>query len=261
MALLEYEDEVLPCAGGAKRGSFLFLHGFTGTYADNFSARGLSRSFDYYALNLPGHRSVKEERFCGGLEDYAAYVAGYIERKDLRGLTLSGHSMGGAVAALVEERARGRLSSLILINPLARSIKGVSGLEKILFPRTLDDVFALCRYAYHDFESMKEADGFKDACLKTLEFQLERRIYFRGLYEAMTAEETIAAVEAAVRAVQTKTLYITGRHDKIVPNEAGEMPPCAAENKYITPLVFENSGHCPHNEESAAFIRRVLDFV
>ena len=259
MGILEYEDIFLPCSQTLKLGNVLFIHGFTGTYHDYFSAAALEPYFDYYAINLPGHGSKKIECFDSDLESYVSYIVEYIKYKNLYGLTLIGHSLGGALAALIENQIRERISNLIVINPLARSILTVPDLENVLFPKTLDAVFELCRYAYHNFENMKDVSGFKEACQKSLEFQLEREQYFRGLFKLLASGKTIESIERAFSSVKVRSLYVMGRHDRIVPIDGAAER--ISKNIHISQCIFENSGHCPHNEEPEDFFKCIYTFI
>ncbi|MDR0568823.1 MAG: alpha/beta hydrolase [Spirochaetaceae bacterium] len=252
-----YEEQILPCSGQEKLGSLLFIHGLGGSYRDNSSAGALSKYFDYYAINLPGHGEADIPRFDASLEEYAYYTAEYIKERNLQNLILMGHSLGGGVVCIAENLVRNHLAGLILVNPIARSICGVPGLKKILFPTVLEEVFELCRFAYYDFDRMKRAEGFRQACEASLAVQLRKEPYLLGLYDAASSEETIALVEAAQRRLETKTLYMFGRHDRMVPMSENVQPP----NPRIEFCVFEYSGHCPHNEEPQRFVEQIRGFA
>jgi triacylglycerol lipase len=258
-----FEDQFLSCTG-EKLGNFLYIHGFGGSYYDNFSALRLAKHFDYYAVNLPGHGSVDIPRFDSSLEEYAYHVVAYIRERGLKDLILAGHSLGGAVVSMAEEKVRDRLSALVLINPIARSSCEMTevlhpGLKRILLPLTLEDVFEMCRYAYYRFDNMKAMPGFEDACRATLAVQLRKKAYLQALYDAINTEKAIALIEGAQRHFMTRTLYLLGRHDRLVP--AAKARKSVPNNPFIEFAWLENSGHCPQNEESAEFVRLVTTFV
>jgi triacylglycerol lipase len=258
-----FEDQFLSCTG-EKLGTFLYIHGFGGSYYDNLSAAILAKRFDYYAVNLPGHGSMDIPRFDSSLEGYADYVASYIRERGFKDLILAGHSLGGAVVSLVEGKVRDRLSALVLINPLARSICEMPeasslDLKRVLLPSTLEDVFDLCRYAYYRYDGMNSAPGFKEVCRKTLAVQLKKKTYLEGLFNVTNTEEAIAALEDAQRRFATRTLYLLGRHDRIVPADAARKS--VPNNPLIEFAWLENSGHCPQNEEPLEFVRLVTAFV
>jgi pimeloyl-ACP methyl ester carboxylesterase len=259
MKTTSYEEQILPCSGTEKLGTLLYIHGFGGSYRDNFSAAALARYFDYYAVNLPGHGEEDLPRFDSSLDEYACYIAGYITERNLRNVILAGHSMGGAVVCAAESKIRERLSALILINPLSRAIFDAPEAGTALIPKTLEDVYELCRLAYYRFDMMKQSEGFAKVCAEMLAVQLRKKDYLRGLFEEMCSEKTVSLVEQSLKNIGTRTLYMLGRHDKIVPEYGVHRT--APANPYIKYFVFENSGHCPQNEEYQIFTEQVVSFI
>lgn len=239
--------------------NFVFIHGFGGSYNDNFSASRLSRHFNYYAINLPGHGSEDKPVFDSCIEEYADYVAGYILQKKLTNVLLAGHSLGGGLASVVENKVRANISALFLINPLSASIIEVPNLKNILFPQTLEAMFELCRYAYYNFDAMRQTEGFEASCKEALEIQLKKESYLNGLYDEMCGRKTIKLIEDSEAGISVPTLYMYGRHDRIVP----PFEPLARlkGHKHIRFFEFAGSGHCPHNEEPELFTQTILAFV
>ncbi|MDR0719444.1 MAG: alpha/beta hydrolase [Treponema sp.] len=252
-----YEEQFLPCSGREKLGTILYIHGFGGSYEDNFSAPGLAKHFDYYAINLPGHGENNPPAFDSSLDEYAQYAAAYIKERNLRDVILMGHSLGGGVVSVTENKIRERLFALILVNPISRTILNTPEIKKMLLPETPEDVYELCRLAYHDFDSMKDVPGFSKACEEMLAVQLRKKAYLRGLFDEINSEKTISLLEQSIRNITTKTLYMIGRYDRIVPEYGVQWP----SNPHIEYFVFENSGHCPQNEEPRLFVEQVAAFI
>jgi pimeloyl-ACP methyl ester carboxylesterase len=77
----------------------------------------LSKHFTVYALDYPGHgySDIPKVRY------YAAFftdaVEGFLEKLDLRDVTLAGISIGGAIALIIAARRNPRVSRVIAINP------------------------------------------------------------------------------------------------------------------------------------------------
>lgn len=256
-----YEEQFLPCTGAQKLGTMLFIHGFSETYMAAVCAPALAQFFDYYAINLPGHGDGENKiaHFDSSIKEYAQYVVDYIKKKNLRNLTLVGHSLGGGTVIVAEEGAREYLANLIAIDPLARTILQVPNIKKTLLPNTLEEYFATAAQVYYNAEALKAIPGIVEICTQGLKHQLERREYLSELFDSITSNETIETVEQALKNVKTRTLYVIGRHDNIVP--MGNLEAEVTRNPAIQVKVFENSGHCPHNEEAAAFIESVAHFV
>lgn len=59
--------------------------------------------------------------------------------------------------------------------------------------------------------------------------------------------------------IRTPTLVTVGRHDWITPVEASEEIHAGVPGSEL--VIFENSGHGPHNEENERFIATVRDFL
>ncbi|MDR2434856.1 MAG: alpha/beta hydrolase [Treponema sp.] len=199
------------------------------------------------------------------LDEYAQYTAEYIKKRNMRDVVLMGHSLGGGVVSVAENKIKEHLAALILINPISRAIFDASEINKALFPETLEDVYELCRLAYYHFDTMKQAEGFSKVCEETLDSQLRKKEYLRGLFNKINSEETVSLVEQSVQNITTKALYMLGRYDKIVPEHGVHCTASKAMTSSVNPhieyFVFENSGHCPHNEEPQLFVEQVVAFI
>jgi pimeloyl-ACP methyl ester carboxylesterase len=256
-----YEEQILPCTGAQKLGTMLFIHGFSETYLSAVCAPYLAQFFDYYAINLPGHGDGENKiaHFDSNIKEYAQYVVDYVKEKNLRNLTLVGHSLGGGTVIVAEEGAREYLANLIVINPAARTLTQVPNIKKLLLPDTMEEYLKVAEYAYYDMEKLKNYPGFTDIAKHSLAHQLERREYLSELFDVLASSETISLIEQALKNIKTRTLYVFGRHDRIVPMENLESE--VKRNPVIQTKVFENSGHCPHNEEAEGYIGSVVQFV
>lgn len=99
--------------------ALLLVHGAGGSHLD--WPREIQRlpQTDVYNLDLPGHgRSDGPGR--SSIEAYANAVQAFIETLDLRDVTLTGHSMGGAIALQMALRGLDRVGRLIIINSAAK---------------------------------------------------------------------------------------------------------------------------------------------
>lgn len=92
----------------------ILIHGAGGraeVWRDLFPV--LSPHFRLYALDLPAHGS-SSHRGCKGIADYSDVILEFIEVLGLYGVTLVGHSMGGAIAIKAAPRST-RLKALVLV--------------------------------------------------------------------------------------------------------------------------------------------------
>ncbi len=77
----------------------------------------LSRHFTVYALDYPGHgySDIPKARYDAAF--FTAAVEGFLDKLDLRDVTLAGVSIGGAIALIVASRRNPRVARVIAINP------------------------------------------------------------------------------------------------------------------------------------------------
>ncbi len=77
----------------------------------------LSRHFTVYALDYPGHgfSDIPKARYDAAF--FTESVEGFLDRLDLRDVTLAGVSIGGSIVLIVAARRNPRVARVIAINP------------------------------------------------------------------------------------------------------------------------------------------------
>jgi len=77
----------------------------------------LSRHFTIYALDYPGHgfSDIPEARYDAAF--FSEAVEGFLEKLDLREVTLAGVSIGGTIPLIIAARHNPRVARVIAINP------------------------------------------------------------------------------------------------------------------------------------------------
>lgn len=77
----------------------------------------LSRHFTVYALDYPGHgySDIPKARY--DAQTFTAAVEGFLEKLDLRDVTLAGVSIGGPIALIVAARHNPRVARVVAVNP------------------------------------------------------------------------------------------------------------------------------------------------
>ena len=124
----------------------ILVHGAGGDHLHWGAAVRNLRSASVYGLDLPGHGRSGGSG-CRSIDDYAAFVARFIDALRLKRVIIAGHSMGGATAMTTALNYPQQVAGLILVGTGAR----LRVLPKIL-EGTLDDfentVELICEYAY-----------------------------------------------------------------------------------------------------------------
>lgn len=77
----------------------------------------LSKHFTVYALDYPGHgySDIPNARYDAGF--FTGAVEGFLEKLDLRDVTLAGVSIGGSIPLIVASRRNPRVARVVAINP------------------------------------------------------------------------------------------------------------------------------------------------
>lgn len=77
----------------------------------------LSKRFTIYALDFPGHghSGIPKARY--EADFFTAAIEGFIDKLDLREITLAGVSIGGVIPLIIAARRNPRVTRVISINP------------------------------------------------------------------------------------------------------------------------------------------------
>jgi pimeloyl-ACP methyl ester carboxylesterase len=77
----------------------------------------LARHFTVYALDLPGHGYSDIPAATYDAPFFAAAVEGFLDKLNLRDVTLAGVSIGGSLPLILAARANPRVARVVAINP------------------------------------------------------------------------------------------------------------------------------------------------
>jgi pimeloyl-ACP methyl ester carboxylesterase len=249
----------------------LMIHGLgASSYTWHAIAPKLAKTHRVIALDLKGFgASDKPLDDAYSISDQARLVEDYIARNDLRGVTLVGHSFGGAVAMAVAlddaERPRRRIDRLVLIDSLAykqpvpfffRVLRTplIGELGMSLIPADVQIARALAVAYYHDdrvkdetiatYAGPLQSEGGKHALLRTVESLMN---------------EDADAFAARYRTLKTPALLIWCAHDRIVPMRFGKRLAKDLPNAKID--IIEECGHIPQEEEPEETLAAIQNFA
>lgn len=260
----------LHCQTSGAGAPIVCLHGFG---ASSYTWREIRDTFaashTVHELDLKGFgESPKPLDGRYSVHDQAALVLECIAALRLTGVTLVGHSFGGAVAlvtALELLRSHpGVLARLIVIDaacyrqpiPMFMAVLQwpIAGPLVQMLPATLQ-VRQVLRKAYHDPGRIPDASV--DAYAAPLRAP--------GGPEALreTARQIIPADSDALCAgystIRVPALLIWGRWDEIVPLPFGERLQQAMPHARL--VVIEDAGHMPHEETPGPVRRAIAEFL
>ncbi len=249
----------------------LLLHGLGGSgYTWRYMVEGLARNHRVIALDLKGFgRSDKPYDQHYAALDQAAYVRSFLEQRGLRGITLVGHSFGGAVAmAVALDFNRGqpdRIGRLVLMDTPAfpqELSPTVQLLRKPVLPMLalsilpplivaqlslINDDGAFAHLTPNDV-SMYAAPLADPGAAHALVTTAQRIV-----------PENFAALVRRYPTIRQKTLLLWCRNDTVVPVSSGVqlermMPHARLE-------LIDGCGHTPPEENPRAATAHILRFL
>jgi len=261
---LYYTDE-------GKGPPLLLIHGFgASTYTWRHIAPELALTHRVIAVDLKGF-GQSDKPFDGrySVLDQAALLAQLIEDKDLRNLTIVGHSFGGGVALRLaleaDQRFAGRISKLVLLDSIAYpqnipvffrllDMPLVSHLGVRMVPPSVQTRVAL-RIAYFD-DSKIDPDEVETyaAPLKTA---AGKHAIIHSARQIMP--EDLAQISERYKSIKLPTLILWCDHDRIVPLEVGLKLRRSLPNSTLR--LVEDCGHMPQEEQPASTLKLLKGFI
>ena len=249
----------------------LLIHGFgTNVFTWRHIAPDLSRDHRVIAVDLKGFgQSDKpfDDRYSAA--DQAELLVQLILDRDLRDLTLIGHSYGGGVALLLaleaDTRLQGRIAKLVLLDTIAYpqsipvffkllDMPVVSQLSLRMAPPALQIQMAL-KIAYYDRSKIGRdeiaayAEPMKTAAGKHAIIYSARQIL------PADAEQ----ISARYSSITLPTLILWCDHDRIVPLGVGLKLKRAMPN--ATFRLIDQCGHMPQEEQPEATLLQIREFL
>jgi pimeloyl-ACP methyl ester carboxylesterase len=249
----------------------LLIHGFgASTFTWRFVAPELAKDHRVIAVDLKGF-GQSDKPFDGrySVYDQAELLAQLIEDKDLRDLTLVGHSFGGGVALLLaleaNQRLDGRITRLVLLDSIAYpqnipvffrllDVPLVSQLGVRMVPPLVQTRVAL-QIAYFDDSKIDPeeveiyAAPLKTAAGKHAIIHSARQI----------VPEDIAELSERYKTIELPTLILWCDHDRIVPLEVGIKLRRTLTNSTLR--LVEDCGHMPQEEQPASTLALIKGFI
>ena len=234
----------------------LLVHGFGGDLNTwMFTQPVLAEGRRVIALDLPGHGGSTKEVGAGDGESLTDAVEGALDALGIGRGHLVGHSMGGAVAALLALRRPDLVSSLTLIASagLGPEVNGsfIDGFVRVARRREAVEILGLLvhdpalvsRTMVEDVLRYKRLDGVSAALARIAE------AWFAGGRQLLYLTDRIATLAMPVQ-------LIWGREDRIIPVTHAE----ALASRFPVHII-EQAGHLPHMEKAGEANRLVKRFI
>lgn len=248
-------------------GSFLNLNSWcavTPPLAEQHAVIAFDRpAFGLTTRPLPGKTGANPYR----PEAQADLTIALLDCLGLEKAVLVGHSAGGTVALLAALRHPGRVQALVLEDAMVYSgyavsefpgwmhtlLRGMGPLGPLLVRLMLSRLFdtAVRSFWYDKSQVTPELlAGYRQL------LQIEH--WDRAVWELTLASHAVRPGEQ-LGAVQVPVLVVSGAHDRTVPTEESVRLAQALPNAQLA--LIPNSAHIPHEEQPAAFVQAVGEFL
>lgn len=249
----------------------LLLHGFAqNSYAFRFIAPELASEHRVLCVDLKGFGESPKPRGAGySIYHQALSLLALIDELQLHDLAIIGHSFGGgtalALSLLLQARDPGRQTALVHIGGMCYDQEppfGIDFLRKPFIPYLLFPLFAVRTFVKRGFlPAYFRAESLTDDAVRAYAAPLQQ---IAGKCAVLHAAREIRPPDVddftqRYPQLNIPTLILWGRHDRIVPLPLGER--LARELPRAQMKIFDECGHCPHEEKPQETVAAIRDFL
>jgi len=243
----------LSCRRGGSGQPLLYLHGTDGLAKWPGFLEDLAERYDVIAPDHPGFGGTGTPDWMDDVSDLAYFYLDLLDKLDLSGVHVAGHSLGGWVALEMAVRSQARLADLTLLAPAGIHVKGVQKLDIFMI-----DPDEQARLAFADprlgeqAAEQANAEKYQDVAITdriaSARFGWNPRFFNPRLGRWL-------------HRVRIPTLILWGEQDRIFPPAHGPALQQLIPGSELAMLA--DCGHFPHIEKRAetlaamdAFLRR-----
>jgi pimeloyl-ACP methyl ester carboxylesterase len=185
----------------------------------------LSKHFTVYALDYPGHGYSDIPKSSYDATFFAKAVEDFLEKLDLRDITLAGVSIGGAIPLIIAAKQNPRVARVVAINPYdyakGRGMARSSSLGWMITYISLIPVFGETVMRLRNFIIMKavlrggvaDAKSISPALLKEMYEVGNRRGHYRAFISLLRNAESSQMATKAYGRISVPVLMIWGDRD------------------------------------------------
>jgi pimeloyl-ACP methyl ester carboxylesterase len=241
-------------------GTSASLHTWDGWTQELAKTRRVIR-FDMPGFGLTGPAPDNDYR----LEAYVKFVAGVADTLGVQEFALGGNSLGGRIAWGVAVAHPERVKKLVLVDaggypvhdndmPIGFRIAQMPGLNRLMevtLPRSMVEDSVRDVYGDPAKVTPELVDRYYDLTL--------RAGNRAALRERFAQQDLATDYSAEIRTIRQPTLVLWGGRDRLlVPADAGRFGKDIPGSQVV---LFETLGHVPHEEDPAATLAPVMQFL
>lgn len=265
----KFKEFFVPCRDNTKcLGTILFIHGYCVDHTYFVAVNELSKYFNIYMLDLPGHGINTEYKAKDlTLPKIAQHIVDYIKYKNFNQLILMGHSMGGGLASYVANMVPSRIKKLILVSPYNMAVfyiikfLGLKALT-IFSPKTMPEKYELLDILYKDYKKYLDNPDWVLMNEHQLQWQLNNFHNMKKLGSHLNKLSTALKTRKMQKNINVDTLLLVGVRDRAISGQHTIKGfKRYFKNKKFQYYMFNDSGHLCFEEEQPLFVKKVVEFV
>ncbi len=230
---------------GAKK-TLLFLHGWgvDSTFWFKTVDKLILKKYSIYLLDLPGFGKSQLPNTTFNVNDYKNIVIKFLNKLDLKKISLIGHSFGGRITIKLASENPDFLEKIVLVD--TAGITTASKLKKILgiLSKITNPIFRL---------------GFMQPLRKRFYFLIGSEYLENTRLSEIFSKVVSENLVNLVVKIKKPTLILWGKKDIVTPLYYGDLIRKLIPGSRLS--VFEKSGHFPFIDEPGKFVDELNKFL
>ena len=236
----------------AGRGApLLVLHHDIGTPEQLPFYAALAERFTVLLPSHPGYDGAERPAWMRGVRDVAAVYQALLAARGVGDVSLVGLGFGGWIAAEMATMAPRGFRRLVLVGAM-----GLKPADGRILDQALVSYIDYVRAGFEDREAFERLFTADPPTPQLEQWDLNREMTFRIAWKPYMYNPTLAPL---LGGVQTPTLIVWGRRDRVVPVGAGEQYARALPKSRLH--VIEGAGHFVDMEQPEALAQLIGQFV
>ncbi len=261
---LNVDGDLIHYVEAGKGPPVVLVHGWNGsTFSFRYVISELARQYRVIAIDLLGFGySARPANGDYSLSAQAKLVSVVLDRLDVEGATLLGHSMGGAVAMRLavgnpDQVERLVLADSVTVSQVRRAVR-LSWLFRLLMPLAAPFTMHRERFRRRVFRSAVHDPAFLTPEMLAGHY---RPLHMRGHLRSLSKQLIDRGGDDLwlPDRIRQPTLIIWGEHDRWIPLAAGEE--LAEQIPDARLVVIPSAGHMPLEEQPEFCNRELLKFL
>jgi pimeloyl-ACP methyl ester carboxylesterase len=251
---IELADARIHYLKGGQGKPLVVLHSVEGNLGWRPYLQQLAQHCTVYAVTLPGFGLSDRPSWLETFPDLTRLTLWLIDARGLQRVSILGQFMGGWMAAEMAVVCPQLLDRLILVD--AAGVRPQQGDITDIFLHGQEGMRNLAFFDPENSPAAKELFGRK---LPPEERELSVKNQENAIRYCWKPYMHDATLPLLLPRVQTPTLIVWGREDRIIPLECGELYRQALKASQLA--VLDRCGHYPHLEKPEEFGRIVSEFL